>query len=119
MGAAIRSLFIPGWGQAYSNNKLEKVKTIINEYGYLYYEKSIKLNPKNPQTYNNLGVVFIILGQKKLATTYFKKAISVSENFTTAYYNLSISENFSSKNSDLLKMESIYLKNKIENKSIT
>ena len=58
------------------------------------FEKSIKLNPKNPQTYNNLGVVFIILGQKKLATTYFKKAISVSENFTTAYYNLSISENF-------------------------
>ena len=78
------------------------------------FKKAIKLNPGNPQAYNNLGVVFVMLGQKKLATTNFKKAISISENFTTAYYNLSISENFSSKNSDLLKMESIYLKNTIK-----
>ena len=78
------------------------------------FKKAIKLNPGNPQAYNNLGVVFVMLGQKKLATTNFKKAISISENFTTAYYNLSISENFSSKNSDLFKMESIYLKNKIK-----
>ena len=63
----------------------ENLKRAIAE-----YEKTIKLNPGNPDAYYRLGIIY---AQKLLdpkAEWYFKKTVELIPDFAPAYYNLCI-----------------------------
>lgn|SRR3989338_6193728 len=54
------------------------------------YEKTIKLNPGNPDAYYRLGIIY---AQKLLdpkAEWYFKKTVELIPDFAPAYYNLCV-----------------------------
>lgn len=54
------------------------------------YEKTIKLNPGNPDAYYRLGIIY---AQKLLdpkAEWYFKKTVELMPDFAPAYYNLCV-----------------------------
>ncbi len=57
-----------------------------------YFNKSLKINPKNPKTYNNLGVIY--QDHKKQywkAVENYKKAIQIDPKFDLAFNNLGYS----------------------------
>lgn len=54
----------------------------------VYYERSLALNPKNPDALNNLGLVRSNLGDFKGAIAAFEKAMAVDSNYSYAPFNL-------------------------------
>lgn len=77
MGAAIRSLIVPGWGQAYSNNKIssrvwfgvEASLSLAFILSYLNYDTSVTNFLKNSNLYNSTD-------DEKLVSKYRSKAES-------------------------------------------
>jgi len=55
-----------------------------------FYEKSAELNPKNPETLNNLGSIYFNQGDVKMGEYYFKKTIEVAPWFSLGWSNLGI-----------------------------
>ena len=53
-----------------------------------YYNKSIELNPKYSEAYNNLGNLYRQRGDYEKAINNYKQAIHFNNNFFIAYYNL-------------------------------
>jgi tetratricopeptide (TPR) repeat protein len=48
---------------------------------------AITLEPNNPVTYNNLGLIYTYSSQFNRAIEDFTKAIVVNQNYASAYYN--------------------------------
>ena len=48
------------------------------------YEKAVKLNPNNPQAYNNIGIALKILGKKNSALESYEKAIKLKPDYADA-----------------------------------
>jgi len=55
----------------------------INLYSYL-----LKLRPKVPEFYNNLGTVYVEKNYTREALSCFKKAVELNPNFAVAFFNL-------------------------------
>ena len=53
-------------------------------------KEALKLNPKDHEVLNNLGLIFQKLGKLNEAKKYLKKAISLKLDFAQAYFNLGI-----------------------------
>ena len=53
-----------------------------------YGQRAIKLNGKNPEFYNNLGLALHEMGQIDLALTHYRKAITLAPNYADALFNL-------------------------------
>jgi len=53
-----------------------------------YYKKLLKMDPKNPRHYSNIGDCYFNIGQYKEAVQFYKQAIKYKKDYTTAYYNL-------------------------------
>ncbi|MBF0319876.1 MAG: tetratricopeptide repeat protein [Nitrospirae bacterium] len=54
------------------------------------YEEALWLNPDRPESYNNLGLIYLNKGDYDLAIGYFKMALELNEDFVNAYNNLGI-----------------------------
>jgi tetratricopeptide (TPR) repeat protein len=52
------------------------------------YKKAIYLNPNRPETYNNIGSLYIETGKYDEAIPYLLKCIEISPEFYIAYFNL-------------------------------
>jgi tetratricopeptide (TPR) repeat protein len=52
------------------------------------YEDSLRLNPRNPDTHNNLAAVLCRLGQYKEAEEHFRRAVGIKANYPEAHCNL-------------------------------
>jgi tetratricopeptide (TPR) repeat protein len=52
------------------------------------YEDSLRLNPKNPDTHNNLGAAFCRLGEYNRAEEHFRRAMRIRPNLAAAHNNL-------------------------------
>lgn len=59
------------------------------------YEKAIELDPKDPNAYNNLGLVYEREGNNKLALEYYKMAIERMEEDPKSLYYRNISNLYS------------------------
>ncbi|SEF39199.1 tetratricopeptide repeat protein [Nitrosomonas ureae] len=55
------------------------------------YEKSIELMPENYDAYNNLGVIYSILGEDELALHFIKEAIRLAPTLSYLHNNLGYS----------------------------
>lgn len=55
-----------------------------------FYQKSLKVKPKNYEALNNLGLVNLETASLNVASDYFKNAINVNPVFYQAYSNLGI-----------------------------
>ena len=53
-----------------------------------YGQQAIKLNGKNPEFYNNLGLAFHEMGEIDLAVAHYRKAITLAPNYADALFNL-------------------------------
>jgi tetratricopeptide (TPR) repeat protein len=65
-------------------------KTENYEASAVYYRKSIAMNKKNADAYNNLGLVMKKLKKHDLAIKAFKDAIDADKNFAYAPFNLAV-----------------------------
>lgn len=74
------------------------------------YEKVVKINPRNVQALNNLGVIYMSQKKYKWAIIRFNDAIKIKHNYPEAYYNLACL--FAQKNDTARSL--LYLKNAIE-----
>ena len=54
------------------------------------YTQAARLNPKNPKTFYNLGIIHSRLGNKEKALENYTKAIELGREFTEAYHNRGI-----------------------------
>ncbi|MDC6465283.1 tetratricopeptide repeat protein [Pelagibacteraceae bacterium] len=61
-------------------NKIYKAKS--------QFEKTIKINPNYAASYNNLGQIFLVLGENKKAAKYFEKTIELQPDLAAPYNNL-------------------------------
>lgn len=52
------------------------------------YEESLKINPKSPEAYNNLGFAYYDKGDFDKAVDNQKKALELNPNLENAYYGL-------------------------------
>ncbi|MBU1112570.1 MAG: tetratricopeptide repeat protein [Candidatus Omnitrophica bacterium] len=66
--------------QSFKNNKTEEAISLI--------EKSLNLNPENPEAHYRLGVIYAYLNNFPEAVTCFEKAIAKAPSLTKAYINL-------------------------------
>ncbi len=55
-----------------------------------YYKKALEINPAFVYTHNELGKLYISIGQEKEGIDEFKKAISGYDLYDEAYYNLGL-----------------------------
>jgi tetratricopeptide (TPR) repeat protein len=55
----------------------------------IFYEAVLRLNPRNPDALNNLGVYYLNFQDSTYARVLLKRAIAVNPNFAYAYSNLS------------------------------
>lgn len=55
-----------------------------------YFNKSLKLDPKNAQAYNNIGMAYWLTNNSNAAIRYFKRANFVNRNYTQPLVNLSL-----------------------------
>lgn len=51
-----------------------------------YYQKAIKLNPKNPRPYNNMAIAYAYLGDKKKSNETIQKIMSLFPKYPEGYY---------------------------------
>lgn len=49
-----------------------------------------KFDDKDPGVYNNLGLIYLKLDERRLALTSFQKAVSLKENFAPSLFNLGV-----------------------------
>lgn len=54
------------------------------------FMEALKLDPGNPQTLNNLGVLSLQTGDEKAAMDYFKRALERTDEYPDVHYNLAI-----------------------------
>ena len=55
-----------------------------------YYSKSIKLDPRQPATYNNRGIVYERTGDFDLGIQDYNKALALNPQYSPAYHNRGI-----------------------------
>ena len=55
-------------------------------------KEALKLDPKDEEVFNNIGLILQKLGKFKEAENNLKKAISLKPNFSQAYFNLGITQ---------------------------
>ena len=53
-------------------------------------KKAVKVCPSYPYTYNNIAVIFHILGKNKLAIKYYLEAITLKPNDPDFHYNIGV-----------------------------
>ena len=68
-------------GKRKTNNQEERI-SLLN--------KALELNPKNPETYNNLGNALKAKGDFDKAISLYEKAISLNSKYLDAHFNLGI-----------------------------
>jgi tetratricopeptide (TPR) repeat protein len=66
--------------QKHQNNNLQDAQN--------YYQKVLEIDPNHSQTLNNLGVIFLGLGENQKAKECFEKAIKNNPNDVSAHNNL-------------------------------
>jgi tetratricopeptide (TPR) repeat protein len=88
--------------QKQSEGKLEEAKGL--------YKKVIKIDPRNIQALNNLGVIYMSKKTYKWAIIRFNDAISIKHDYTDAHYNLACL--YAQKND--IHQSMFYLKNAIK-----
>ncbi len=58
-----------------------------------YYEKAIKIDPKNAQAYNNIGnIYFRDMNQPRSAVPYYQKATQADPTYVYGWWNLALAE---------------------------
>lgn len=57
-----------------------------------YFQKSIKLNPRHPQSYGNMGICYGKLGQKDQALRAFDAALEIDPSYEPAIFNRPVVE---------------------------
>ena len=79
-----------------------------------YFTEVIKLNHKNYQAYNNIGIIKYNLGNINEAIEYYNEAIKLNPNFTDVFYNRGLAKYYLSNT----KKESREEYNKIVNEAL-
>ena len=99
--AEAKSLFAKALKRQHEG-ELEEAKSL--------YKKVIKIDPRNMQACNNLGVIYMSQKRYKWAIIRFNDAINIQHNYTDAHYNLACL--YAQKND--VTQSLLYLKNAIE-----
>ena len=76
---------------------------------------SIKLNPANSDSFNNLGDLYLLIKQNQKAITSFKKAVSLKPKNAIFLYNTAVAFQMNSNNRKALEYydRALYINNKI------
>lgn len=82
------------------------------------FMEALKLDPGNPQTLNNLGVLFLETGDEAAALDYLKRALERTDEYADAHYNLGILYYRQQKYQDALKEAELAQKYGRDNKSL-
>jgi len=64
----------------HQNNNLQDARN--------YYQKVLELDPNHSQTLNNLGAIFLVLGERLKAKNCYEKVIELNPNYADAHNNL-------------------------------
>ena len=54
------------------------------------FQRSIQLNPKDPESFNNLGATLEALGRLPDAEVSYRQAIALKPDYAEAYFNLAV-----------------------------
>ncbi len=88
--------------EKYGDDK--NIASFYNRYGYslikrekfdeaiVYFQKQVKLLPKNPNSYDSLGDGYKAAGKYKLAKENYEKALSIDPEFEASKKNLELLE---------------------------
>jgi tetratricopeptide (TPR) repeat protein len=74
------------------------------------YKKVVKIDPRNIQALNNLGVIYMSQKKYKWAIIHFNDALNIKNDYTDVHYNLACL--YAQKND--VPQSLVYLKNAIE-----
>ena len=88
--------------QRQHEGKLEEAKSL--------YKKVVKIDPRNIQALNNLGVIYMSQKKYKWAIIHFNDALNIKHDYTDVHYNLACL--YAQKND--VPQSLFYLKNAIE-----
>jgi len=71
-------------------NNLGKIFIKKNEFkkAITYFNKSLDLNLKNPETYNLIGICYGMLNEENLAINFFNKSLDCKSDYIDTIYNL-------------------------------
>ena len=70
------------------NLLLKDISTLNHEEAKKVLVQALKINPKNANTYFNLGIIYSSKNLPKTAIRYFKQALNFGGNNANIYYNL-------------------------------
>ncbi|MDV6234462.1 tetratricopeptide repeat protein [Leptospira ellisii] len=68
-----------------------------------YFKEAHRLNPKEPNYANNVGVTLIPRNRFEQAIVYFSKAVEIDPNFQRGYFNLGVAYQNLQKNAEALR----------------
>ena len=64
----------------HQNNNLQDARN--------YYQKVLELDPNHSQTLNNLGAIFLVLGERQKAKSCYEKVNEIDHNYADVHNNL-------------------------------
>ncbi|MCP4024356.1 MAG: tetratricopeptide repeat protein [Desulfobacteraceae bacterium] len=79
----------------------------------LCYKRALSLKPDYAEALNNLGNAFKKLGQFKNSISSYKRALAINPYFAEAHRHLSLIENHTEYDQNILSMEKLYNRNNI------
>ncbi len=74
--------------KAYENRPLSSTGEEDFDQALEHFEKAIQDDPQSISAYNNLGNVYLYLGDIDKAIEYYRKAIDMNSRYVSAHYNL-------------------------------
>jgi tetratricopeptide (TPR) repeat protein len=124
LNAAIKSLewavaYAPNYAEAFNNLGAALQEQMLFGEAMEQFEKAVNLNPNYTLALNNLGISFEIMGQKDKAIISYNQAISIDSGYAEVHRNLSAIKKYTSKDSQVEQMESLYLKKSLSHKDKT
>ncbi len=74
----------------WANLAIAQFKQGLNEQAEKSALRANKLNPKDAEIYNLLGLIFVELGRFPLADKHYKNAINLNKSYADAHYNIAL-----------------------------
>jgi tetratricopeptide (TPR) repeat protein len=74
--------------EAYYRVGVSEMRAGNNQSAFLKFQEALRLNPRNKETHNALGSVYLRLEELEKAETHFKRAGAIDKEYSAAFNNL-------------------------------